>query len=54
MSQENVEIGRRSVGAFADGDWEDALSEYAGGVEWMEMPSFGPDASTYIGRDRTS
>ena len=52
MSQENVEIVRRSVEAFAEGDWEDALSEYAGGVEWMEMPSLGPDASTYIGRDQ--
>jgi ketosteroid isomerase-like protein len=60
MSQENVEIVRRSVDAFARGagqtgttagDWDRALAEYSPDVEWVEMPSLGPDAATYRGHE---
>jgi ketosteroid isomerase-like protein len=50
MSQENVEIVRRSADAFSRGDWDGALANYHPDIEWMEMPSLGPDASTYTGR----
>ncbi len=49
---ENVEIVRRSVTAFDAGDWAAALADYAPGVEWIEMPSLGPDAATYVGREQ--
>jgi ketosteroid isomerase-like protein len=50
MSEENVAIVRRSVEAFLAGDWDEALREYQADVEWLEMPSLGPDASAYVGR----
>src|SRR3954452_20477729 len=52
MSQENVEIVRRSADAFSRGDWDGALAEYDPDIEWVEMPSLGPDASTYTGREQ--
>ena len=49
MSQENVEIARRSVEAFVAGDWS-AISEVIDPeVEWIETPGLGPDAATYRG-----
>jgi ketosteroid isomerase-like protein len=51
MSQENIEIVRRSVEAFARNDWDDAVSNFDPDVEWVEMPSLGPDASTYRGTE---
>jgi ketosteroid isomerase-like protein len=51
VSEENVEIVRRSIEAFFEGDWELVTSAYAADVEWVEMPSLGPDASTYIGHE---
>jgi len=51
MPGENIAIVRRSVDAFGRGDWESALSEYHPDVRWEEMPSLGPDAATYTGRD---
>jgi ketosteroid isomerase-like protein len=49
MSQENVEIVRRGAEAFARNDWDGALAAFDPGVEWVEMPSLGPDASNYTG-----
>ena len=49
MSQENVQVVRRSLEAFGRNDWEAALAECDPGIEWIEMPSLGPDASTYRG-----
>jgi len=51
MSQENVEIVRRATEAFVRNDWDTAFADSAPDVEWMEMPSLGPDASTYTGTD---
>jgi ketosteroid isomerase-like protein len=47
MSQENVEIVRRGVEALTRGDWEAA--EFDSAIQWIEMPSLGPDPSSYSG-----
>lgn len=52
MSEANVEVVRRSAEAFARNDWEGFLAEFDPGVEWVEMPSLGPDASRYIGTEQ--
>jgi ketosteroid isomerase-like protein len=49
MSKENVEIVRRGAEAFARNDWDAAMAVCDPDIEWSEMPSLGPDASTYIG-----
>jgi ketosteroid isomerase-like protein len=49
MSQENVEIVRGIVEAAARDDWNAAMAAADPSVEWVEMPSLGPDASTYTG-----
>ena len=46
-----MEIVRRSAEAFASNDWDTALAEYAPDVEWVEMPSLGPDAASYTGTE---
>jgi ketosteroid isomerase-like protein len=51
MSKENVEIIRRGREAFVRKDWETAFADCAPDVEWVEMPSLGPDASTYTGTE---
>jgi ketosteroid isomerase-like protein len=52
MSRENVEIVRRGGEAFVRNDWETAFADCAPDVEWVEMPSLGPDASTYRGTEQ--
>jgi ketosteroid isomerase-like protein len=49
MSQENVEVVRGILEAAARDDWNAAMSAADPSVEWVEMPSLGPDASTYTG-----
>jgi ketosteroid isomerase-like protein len=49
MSQENVELIRRGIEAYVAGDWETWLEGFDPEIEWIEMPSLGPDASTYRG-----
>jgi ketosteroid isomerase-like protein len=49
MSQENVAIVQASVEAAARNDWGTAMVSVDPGVEWVEMPSLGPDASSYSG-----
>ncbi len=49
MVLENVEIVRRSSEAFAKNDWNAAAAAVDPHVEWIEMPSLGPDASSYSG-----
>jgi uncharacterized protein len=51
MSQENVEIVRRGVEALARNDWDTILAGCDPDVEWVEMPSLGPDAATYTGTE---
>ncbi len=50
MSRENVELVRRSVGAFNSGDWDGALEYMDEGIEWRP-PFVVPDQDTYVGRD---
>jgi ketosteroid isomerase-like protein len=49
MSQENVEIVRSGLEAAARNDWNAAMASVDPNVEWVEMPSLGPDASSYTG-----
>jgi ketosteroid isomerase-like protein len=49
MSQENVEIVRSSVEAAVRNDWNAAMASVDPNVAWVEMPSLGPDASSYTG-----
>jgi ketosteroid isomerase-like protein len=49
MSQENVELVRRGMEALGRNDWDVLLAAWDPGIEWVEMPSLGPDASTYVG-----
>jgi ketosteroid isomerase-like protein len=49
MSQENVELARRGVEAFAAGDWETWFEGFDPEIEWEETPGLGPDASVYRG-----
>ena len=49
MSQENVEVVRRSAEAFARDDWEAISALVDAEVIWEETPSLGPDPSTYRG-----
>jgi ketosteroid isomerase-like protein len=51
MSQENVEVVRSSIEAFLRNDLDAAISSLDPAVAWVEMPSLGPDASTYRGKD---
>jgi ketosteroid isomerase-like protein len=49
VSQENVEIVRQITAAFLRGDWDAVSASSSPEVEWEEMPSLGPDASSYHG-----
>jgi ketosteroid isomerase-like protein len=49
MSQENVEIVRQALESGLRDDWGTAAAAFDPAVEWVEMPSLGPDASTYTG-----
>jgi uncharacterized protein len=49
MSRENVEVVRRGFEAFARNDWDAAMASFDPSVAWVEMPSLGPDASSYTG-----
>jgi ketosteroid isomerase-like protein len=51
MSQENVEIVRRSVEALARNDWDTFLAGFDSDVEWVEIASLGPDAAAYTGTE---
>jgi ketosteroid isomerase-like protein len=51
MSEENVEIVRRGAEAFVRNQWDTAFADCAPDVQWVEMPSLGPDASTYTGTE---
>lgn len=49
MSEENVEHIRRGCEAFARRDWDATKEMYDPAIEWVETPSLGPDAATYVG-----
>jgi ketosteroid isomerase-like protein len=49
MSQENVEVVRRSVEAVAAGDWKTVSEVVDPEIEWIETPGLGPDAAVYRG-----
>ena len=49
MSQENVDLVHRGVEAYRSGDWQSWVDGFDPAIEWIEMPSLGPDASTYRG-----
>jgi ketosteroid isomerase-like protein len=49
MSQENVEIVRSALEAGSRNDWNAVTAFVDPNVEWVEMPSLGPDASSYTG-----
>jgi ketosteroid isomerase-like protein len=49
MSQENVEIVRQALESGLRDDWDTAAASFDPAIEWVEMPSLGPDASTYTG-----
>ena len=51
MSQENVELVRRNVDAMARRDWQAVAGRCDPQVEWIEMPSLGPDPASYVGID---
>jgi uncharacterized protein len=51
VSQENVEVVRSGLEAAARNDWNAAMASVDPNVEWVEMPSLGPDASSYTGVD---
>ena len=51
MSQENVEVVRRGLEAAARNDWNEVMASVDPSIEWVEMPSLGPDASTYTGME---
>ena len=50
MSQENVDLVRRSIGAFNSGDWDESLEYMDEGIEWR-APFVVADQDTYVGRD---
>ena len=49
MPDDNVKVVRRGVEAFVQGDWEACSADFHPQIEWVEMPSLGPDAATYAG-----
>jgi uncharacterized protein len=53
MSEENVEIVRRSYEAFMRGDGEAALSAYSPDAEWDDT-RFRPEGKVHRGRDEIS
>jgi ketosteroid isomerase-like protein len=48
MSQRNVDVVRRSLEAFAGGDFEAAFAAADPGIEWRTAED-EPDAQTYMG-----
>ena len=50
MSQENVEVVRRSIAAFNAGDLEAALLKVHPDVEWLTNPA-APDMGLFRGHD---
>ncbi len=53
MSEENVEIVRRSYEAFMQGDPEAALSAYSPDTEWDDT-RFRPEGKVHRGRDEVA
>jgi uncharacterized protein len=50
MSEENIEVVRRSIDAFNRGDRDDWLADFAPEAEWHTTGRF-PDAGVYRGRE---
>jgi ketosteroid isomerase-like protein len=50
MSEENVEVVRRSFAAWADGGWEAVAPFLDPEIEWTLRPDF-PDAGVFRGHD---
>ena len=50
MSQENVDLVGRSIGAFNSGNWDELLEYMDEGIEWR-APFVVADQDTYVGRD---
>ena len=49
MSQENVELCAAGSRHHRSGDWQSWMDGFDPAIEWIEMPSLGPDASAYRG-----
>ena len=49
MSEENVELVRGAIEAAFRNDWAAASDACDPSATWVEMPSLGPDAATYVG-----
>ena len=47
----HIDIVRRSLEGAVSNNWSAAMACLDPGVVWEEMPSLGPDASTYNGID---
>ena len=50
MSQENVDLVRRTIGAFNSGDWDASLEYMDEDIEWRAADAV-PDQDSYFGRD---
>jgi ketosteroid isomerase-like protein len=50
MSQQNVEIVRRGIEAFARASWEESVQVMDPNVEWHDSPNL-PGAQVYKGRE---
>ena len=50
MSQENVDLVRRTIGAFNSGDWDASLEYMDEDIEWRGADAV-PDQDSYFGRD---
>ena len=50
MSQENVEVVRRGVEAFARGAWDESIEWMDPAVQWRDTPNL-PGAQLYRGRE---
>jgi len=50
MSQENVDLVRRSIEAFYSGDWDGSLEYIDEDIEWRAA-DVAPDQDSYFGRD---
>ena len=50
MSLENVDLVRRTIGAFNSGDWDASLEYMDEDIEWRAADAV-PDQDSYFGRD---
>jgi ketosteroid isomerase-like protein len=50
MSQENVDLVRRTIEAFNSGDWDASLEYMDEDIEWRAADAV-PDQDSYFGRD---